>query len=345
MPRFVLHIGPHKTGTSYLQDAFHATRDELRGVGIHYPDTGRERAHYALLDPLRHNLPSAHIERQFAEMRAMDCDTIVLSAEGMATLNRDSIAYLRSLTGHCPVRVIYYCRKWGSLLPSHWRECAKYGDMTTLPKYLFTNLANPRASTLVNFDRPLSAYAECFGADAIRIVSYDSILSAGDDLFEHFCSTFLGVRAPRHDVKLVNASNTAADIEAIRALNGLETLKRGGAVPRRYARAMGRAYMKQKTMAAITHAAMQDCIETATIRIDDDLHRDLFAKHGCALVPPHLDGRLFDGSPVEVEYVSQDYLLAPGVVTELRELHNHLTDRLGRAFDSDGVPRRDRESD
>jgi hypothetical protein len=32
-----LHIGIHKTGTSYLQSCFHLSKDRLRAHGIDYP--------------------------------------------------------------------------------------------------------------------------------------------------------------------------------------------------------------------------------------------------------------------------------------------------------------------
>src|SRR6185312_4862270 len=37
-PRYVIHIGPHKTGTTYLQHAFAKTQKELLAEGIYYPD-------------------------------------------------------------------------------------------------------------------------------------------------------------------------------------------------------------------------------------------------------------------------------------------------------------------
>ncbi len=37
MPRFTLHIGAHKTGTTYLQRVFHALRPALETAGIVFP--------------------------------------------------------------------------------------------------------------------------------------------------------------------------------------------------------------------------------------------------------------------------------------------------------------------
>ena len=38
----LLHIGPHKTGTTTVQAAFHQNREELRQQGIHYAGSGSQ---------------------------------------------------------------------------------------------------------------------------------------------------------------------------------------------------------------------------------------------------------------------------------------------------------------
>ena len=48
MAKLVLHIGAHKTGTSYLQSLFYHNHDLLRSHGVFYPKTGPNLAHHAL---------------------------------------------------------------------------------------------------------------------------------------------------------------------------------------------------------------------------------------------------------------------------------------------------------
>src|SRR6202050_5558353 len=38
----VLHIGPHKTGTTMIQDALHLARERLAAQGVVSPGTGRQ---------------------------------------------------------------------------------------------------------------------------------------------------------------------------------------------------------------------------------------------------------------------------------------------------------------
>ena len=49
MPRLVLHIGTHKTGTTSLQNHWHANRQALSQVGIVYPDLTPHSGHHGFL--------------------------------------------------------------------------------------------------------------------------------------------------------------------------------------------------------------------------------------------------------------------------------------------------------
>ena len=51
MAQLVLHVGAHKTGTTYLQNLFHQNRAALADAGIYYPDIGPNTAHHVLASP------------------------------------------------------------------------------------------------------------------------------------------------------------------------------------------------------------------------------------------------------------------------------------------------------
>ena len=48
MPRLILHVGAHKTGTSYLQSVFYQNRAVFERSGVYYPAIGPNDAHHAL---------------------------------------------------------------------------------------------------------------------------------------------------------------------------------------------------------------------------------------------------------------------------------------------------------
>ncbi|WP_136635904.1 hypothetical protein [Pseudooceanicola onchidii] len=49
MPRLVLHIGTHKTGTTMIQNRLHDLRNTLADHGVIYPDLGRHTGHHGYL--------------------------------------------------------------------------------------------------------------------------------------------------------------------------------------------------------------------------------------------------------------------------------------------------------
>lgn len=92
MPRLILHAGTHVTGSAAIQHALARRRDELRAVGLHYPDAGAffgrdAHSHHPFAEALADtdDLQLA-IARDFAAHvrdETADDETVVLSAESM----------------------------------------------------------------------------------------------------------------------------------------------------------------------------------------------------------------------------------------------------------------------
>ena len=331
MTQFILHVGPHKTGTSYLQEAFAATRPLLAERGVLYPTTWGMRAHHILCDELQ-TVPNPRLERQFAELRDSGQPVVLISVEGLTTLPEETVAYLRTLIGdRCSVRVVFHARSWGDILPSHWKQAVRGGETQTLLEYLYARGINPAGSFFVNFGIGLRRYANVFGGGSISVVSYDSVLAARLDLFEHFAATFLDwPDPPPLDLGPVNVSASTVDTEVIRVLNTMERVRRGRPPERLDAVAMADAYLRRApdyagsalTRAFAAHTAHATVNETGIIL--SALHRQLFSEFGHALVPPNPKTVFFPPRRADIPYVHHDYLLMPGVVDVLRDIHRQV---------------------
>jgi hypothetical protein len=328
MTRFIVHVGPHKTGTSYLQEAFARLRPTLAERGVHYPAVWGRSAHHALLDLLRDG-PSEPLQRQFAELRAAGHATVLISVEGLTTLPPPAVAYFRTLIGaDTPVRIVFYARSWADRLPSHWKQATREGATQSLPEYLYQRIAQPAGSRLVNFGTGLRAYADVFGPAALAVVSYDRVIAERRDLFAHFAASFLDwADPPALTLPPVNVSPGAADIEVIRALHGIEQARRGEPPERVAAAAMSARYLRRADELAgpALRAALAAHMATAVLNETSvqlaALHRQLYAEFGHALVEPRSDGVFFAPRRAELRYVRRDYLLAPGVAEALRAAH------------------------
>lgn len=334
MTQFIIHAGPHKTGTSYLQEAFAATRPLLAERGVLYPTTWGMRAHHILHDMLL-KVPNPLLEDQFAEMRASGQPIVLISVEGLTTLPAATVAYLRTLVGAGnSVRIVFYARSWADILPSHWKQAVKGGETQTLNEYLYARGVNPRGSFFVNFGIGLRNYAQVFGANAISIVSYDSVLAAKLDLFRHFAATFLDWRDPPHiDLGAVNVSPGMMDTEILRALNSLEQSQRGTPLGRMEAVEMADRFLPRapQWVSPALRQAMAANIGKALVNEGSNLltslHMQLFEEFGRALVQPHPPGAFFSPKRAEIPYIHRDYMLRRGVVEELWDIHRKLVVR------------------
>jgi hypothetical protein len=224
--------------------------------------------------------------------------------------------------------VVFYARRWSELIPSCWRESVKHGSLVTLPEYVLTCLADPTISPIANFCHVLDRYAAVFGAGAIRIVSYNGVLEAGEDLLTHFCRLFLSwPDPPPTGLGRVNPSLDMVDSEMIRTLNTLEWTRARDARQLLHER-----YLEAKAdlpVRWIIEKSMQFVVNT--LRIDDaapalaHLHKTIADRYGSARVPPVAAEGLFEPRIADVNYVRPDYLLAEGVIEVVRDMQATLS--------------------
>ena len=150
MARLFLHIGAHKTATSYLQALFHHNRQELAAAGLHYPVIGPNNAHHALaaswLDMI--DLPPGFFgsegpdglwERAILRPYATRPGTVFLSAENFSRFDPqrvDMAALARRLAVFEEVRIVYTLRGQAEMLASLWVQIARSRKAPTLRRYL-----------------------------------------------------------------------------------------------------------------------------------------------------------------------------------------------------------------
>jgi hypothetical protein len=104
MPKYVIHIGPPKTGSKYLQSHLFHLRDLLLRDGICYPDNWWTKPDQIMHSPLLAKLQSgdtADLSKTFAELNATGHKVIVLSCEGFDDLSAQHLEPL----GEASVRI------------------------------------------------------------------------------------------------------------------------------------------------------------------------------------------------------------------------------------------------
>ena len=236
MPRYLVHIGPHKTGTTYIQSRLDAARDRLRAAGVVYPTTWRAGdavpSHLRLFERIRHRQLD-ELQRELAALAVDDDALVILSSEDLQYLDAQEVRILADLLGtpNVTVAYYYYCRRWSELLPSCWQERVKHGDDQPLPEFLLLLTGHAHRSAIANYGIVLDRYVSVFGPARVRVVSYSNVADSQVDLAEHFVATFLPPLPdslpplpdglpPAPDAR-PNASLASTEIEMIRVLNAL----------------------------------------------------------------------------------------------------------------------------
>lgn len=326
MPRYVLHIGPQKTGTTYLQSAFAEFNLQLKVRGIEYPHYwGGAGGQYPLVERIRSRVDDK-LHTEFADLNASDAEIVLLSSENFGTLDDDALRALRDLMNGAPIIVVFYCRRVSEVVRSAWQEVIKHGECMAFPDYVARYVLNPTISPIVNSCLMIDRFAAIFGSESIRLVSYNHVMESGSDLFTHFCELFLGwPEAPLPGRRIVNQSLGMQDTEILRVLNSVEWRRPAGQRTKLYSR-----YMAAQTTLQLE--LVRDMIRRSVTALEiqeggialRSIHDDILARYGTCLQPPCPGGRLFVTQDVMVPYSSSHYLMQPGVIRMLRLAHAKL---------------------
>ena len=144
--RVVLHVGLHKTGTTYLQGVLRANHAVLadQGVWVPVPDaTGVPSATMAAWDLRGRRSERSHDRRQVGQWDAL-CATAARSPLPVALLSAESLSLLarrqasRAVAGFADrsPTVVVTCRDLGRVLVSAWQESVKNGAVEDWSTYV-----------------------------------------------------------------------------------------------------------------------------------------------------------------------------------------------------------------
>lgn len=310
--KFILHIGPPKTGTTFIQTHLTRHREELAGYGVSYTRAGTGPQF-----PYQHHLMmSALRDGQFAdasaildEARQTKADMVIMSAEGLANLPEASVRWLaRELGGNA--HIVYYHRSWVRALPSNIQEVVRKGDTATVPEILLRQTLRPWQSRIINPAITLDKFAAAFGKDAIQVVSFKQAVTEG--LFHHFLSHVVGIKA---DLSVDNGpahpSHSPVHMEVLRMAHLLRKTGEIDASGWRWP-----IFLREATQRGLDHLnevlAPHVCslILRGTDRPYSEIYKSVADKYGPA----------FELEVSPTQYVSPSYLAMPSIVAEMRRV-------------------------
>ncbi len=232
-PTVFFHIGPPKTGTTYLQDLLRHWRRGLREVGVLYPGIPQFNHFSAALDVrgdhgfgigAGHDVPriiaAGAWPRLLKKTRSFP-GTVVISHEIFATADdehaRCAIEDLRGTDLH----LIVTARDPARQLVSSWQETIKHGNTRPFRVVARKTVARDNLAPPQQIPQLLERWGSTLAPDHVHVVT---VPPAGSDpalLWERFTSV-IGVDAARFDPLQVRRSNESlgvAEIELLRRVN------------------------------------------------------------------------------------------------------------------------------
>ncbi|GAA2114575.1 hypothetical protein [Streptomyces synnematoformans] len=239
----LLHIGPHKTGTTAVQGAFHQARDRLHAHGVHYAGKQRMPGH-AVGSRLGLSLAKGeappdidHWRELRDEVTAAGDRRVVVSCEFFANADPDALPEVVEELGGDAVHVVVTLRPLVRILPSQWQEYVQNGLRSGYEEWL-DDILRKRADdgTPTAFwrrhrhDALVERWAAVVGPDNVTVVVVDETDPlALLRMFEELTGLPEGVLRPDSHV---NPSLTLGEAEMLRRLN--EATHERGWPDRRY---------------------------------------------------------------------------------------------------------------
>jgi len=228
MERVIFHIGPHKTGSTYLQKKLLEHSDALLEEGIYYPDNHWRSlyGHHYLVDRGMINEFRRSVEdivNAYGKAK-----TLVVSTENFDRLKEESIQKLQEQVAQfgMEAKIVFYLRRAEAVLFSFWQENVKSGRDGTLTRFLLQHLSRPFDSDIVNPARVLDRWTKVFGINNVVVFDYDRHIQERKNLFLSFTETVLQIDSEKSfgetSNELVNKSLSIEETEVLRAVNAID---------------------------------------------------------------------------------------------------------------------------
>ncbi|WP_217162773.1 hypothetical protein [Streptomyces sp. AC512_CC834] len=179
----LLHIGPHKTGTTALQGAFHQAREELARHGVVYAGKGRQAKEPAAAITTADPLTEAGVAKRAlwdvfcAEVAEAGDRRVAISSEFFSQADADAAQAVVKGLGGTGVHVVVTLRPLHRILPSHWQQYVKHGLCESYDEWLDGMLRKPPYEKPTpdfwhrqRHDALLTRWADAVGLDNVTVV-------------------------------------------------------------------------------------------------------------------------------------------------------------------------------
>lgn len=220
----ILHIGLHKTATSYVQNILSMHRYDLLREGVLYPTAGTDEG---ASENTRDGAQSGHAQFYWAKDRrglvstmlnevADNVSTVLLSSEDFSLPRRRPTPeqFLNEFSGFGCAKVVLVLRRQDAWIESYYKQFVdQYSNFETRSFGEFLRQAGP---SLLDFHMRFSPWRDLVGPENFHVLSYDD-LPDGAAIYRRILE-FAGVGGSLLDAA---ASTEVPRYESVRAIDTL----------------------------------------------------------------------------------------------------------------------------
>ena len=322
--RLLLHVGPHKTGSTAIQIALKEAQARLQKAGVFFDDLAQHHGGTHRLGDLLSSAKFDEAQPIIEDIRPRD-GLLILSSENLSRMNQEQARHLVEALDFDEIRVVYYLRHPLDRLNSEWRERVKHGYRNTFVEFIAGRLLRPYADVVINDRLKIDAWANVVGLENVDIQLYDRIEDASQHFFDSYCAG-AGVKLDR--AVRVNISFGMVKSEIYRALAGYQWHLLGE-----------RGFDSQVKALEERIAGLEDDKGTSYRRTISmsmsnpfmaQIEKRLAEDYGRAIRQPLETGRLFDKREVSWEYLAPEiWFENEDLTAELFALRRAIHARLG----------------
>lgn len=227
-PARLIHIGPHKTGTTTIQAALEHNHVALAEHGVHYMRP-RARTTLGVTAVTGAIEPGPIRDARMREWKLLleasaDAERVVLSNEFLCEADREGAERVVRELGSDDNHVVVTLRPLSAILPSQWQQFVQSGTTTKFSSWLDAVLAREQDPTIELFwrrhqhDELVARWADVVGPTNVTVVVCDG----GDaEQLPRVFADLLGLPAEllRPKVAVLNRSFTREEVEVVRRFN------------------------------------------------------------------------------------------------------------------------------
>jgi hypothetical protein len=220
-PSVTLHIGPHKTGSTFIQLNLLRNRPALASAGLVYPD--------AFIMQFGHNSLRKEMESSPEAARALLATLVadlqssgksaIISSENLSLMDDSQMVALREALAPLPLRVVIFLRARGPTIWSQWQEHVKFGQGQGFSDYVAELVLRTPSANAID---PLGlAVRSQRYLGPVSLVDYDACVAEGKDLTLPVLEIASGksLVLPDIDSTRVNSRMPQERVEILRLLN------------------------------------------------------------------------------------------------------------------------------